>query len=238
MFEELSTQLPGVVDYSESLVMSQGTLAQTLDALGSSAEAQAVAEAAIVFCRKLVEMHPKNPLVQSRLIGTYAVLGRVNSSSGRYDDALEALTTAAGLLRKLIEAHPDSTEYRNEAWRNALGRADVQLARGCPDEAADAVEALVGQPSRQIDICYDAACMYAKAAAMASKLPHRPVTDPRSKRYEDRAMDLLRRAIALGFDDAKHLGADTDLDGLRARPDFQALIMDLAMPADPFAPKV
>jgi hypothetical protein len=28
---------------------------------------------------------------------------------------------------------------------------------------------------------------------------------------------------------------DTDLDPLRLRPDFQLLLMDLAMPDDPFA---
>ena len=28
---------------------------------------------------------------------------------------------------------------------------------------------------------------------------------------------------------------DTDLDPLRARPDFQGLLRDLAFPADPFA---
>jgi hypothetical protein len=30
--------------------------------------------------------------------------------------------------------------------------------------------------------------------------------------------------------------ADADLDPLRDRPDFRLLIMNLAMPADPFAP--
>jgi hypothetical protein len=29
---------------------------------------------------------------------------------------------------------------------------------------------------------------------------------------------------------------DTDLDSLRARDDFRVLMMDLAMPAEPFAP--
>jgi hypothetical protein len=31
------------------------------------------------------------------------------------------------------------------------------------------------------------------------------------------------------------MGSDTDLDPLRGRGDFQLLLMDLAMPADPFA---
>jgi hypothetical protein len=31
------------------------------------------------------------------------------------------------------------------------------------------------------------------------------------------------------------MAADTDLDPLRSRPEFRLLMMDLAMPAEPFA---
>jgi hypothetical protein len=34
---------------------------------------------------------------------------------------------------------------------------------------------------------------------------------------------------------AAHLDRDADLDPLRGRPDFRALRMDLAFPANPFA---
>jgi hypothetical protein len=52
----------------------------------------------------------------------------------------------------------------------------------------------------------------------------------------DRAMGALRAAIAAGYrrDPAWFL-ADTDLASLRDRPDFRLLMMDLVMPADPFA---
>ena len=51
----------------------------------------------------------------------------------------------------------------------------------------------------------------------------------------DRAMDTLRRAVAAGYSSFDWMRRDPDLDPLRSRPDFQLLMMDLAMPADPFS---
>ena len=48
-------------------------------------------------------------------------------------------------------------------------------------------------------------------------------------------MVVLRRAVAGGYRNVARINRDPDLDPLRARPDFQALMMDLAMPADPFS---
>jgi hypothetical protein len=49
-------------------------------------------------------------------------------------------------------------------------------------------------------------------------------------------MTLLRRAAEGGFHPVAWMNRDPDLDPLRARPDFQLLMMDLAMPADAFSP--
>ena len=40
----------------------------------------------------------------------------------------------------------------------------------------------------------------------------------------DEAIDALSRAILLGYDDLAHLEVDPDLDSLRERPDFRALL--------------
>jgi hypothetical protein len=41
--------------------------------------------------------------------------------------------------------------------------------------------------------------------------------------------------VSAGFRDAEHIKTDADLDPLRSRPDFRALILDLAFPSDPFS---
>jgi hypothetical protein len=50
----------------------------------------------------------------------------------------------------------------------------------------------------------------------------------------DRAMAVLKRLVAEGYRDAT-IRTDPDLGLLRSRPEFQVLMMDLAMPAEPFA---
>jgi hypothetical protein len=52
----------------------------------------------------------------------------------------------------------------------------------------------------------------------------------------DRAMAVLMRAVGEGFRDPR-MSTDRDLNPLRARPDFQALMMDLTFPSDPFSKK-
>ncbi len=54
--------------------------------------------------------------------------------------------------------------------------------------------------------------------------------------YDDRAIDLLRRAVSLGFRDVDLLTKDPDLAALRDRADFRLLILDVAFPSDPFSP--
>jgi hypothetical protein len=48
-------------------------------------------------------------------------------------------------------------------------------------------------------------------------------------------MALLGRAVALGFRSRDRFGTEDALASLRGRDDFQLLMMDRAMPAEPFA---
>ncbi len=54
--------------------------------------------------------------------------------------------------------------------------------------------------------------------------------------YAVRAMATLRRAVAAGFRDLNTFRNDEYLDPLRSRDDFQALLLDVALPDQPFAP--
>jgi serine/threonine-protein kinase len=62
------------------------------------------------------------------------------------------------------------------------------------------------------------------------------LTDPQARsQLADEAMATLLEAVRLGYRDAVHMRQDPDLDPLRARDDFRALMMDLAVPSTPFA---
>jgi hypothetical protein len=49
------------------------------------------------------------------------------------------------------------------------------------------------------------------------------------------AMALLRKAVGMGYHRVNAFRADDALEPLRVRTDFQLLMMDLEMPAEPFA---
>jgi hypothetical protein len=90
-------------------------------------------------------------------------------------------------------------------------------------------------------IHYNDACIFAAAAAAAPQDVARTPAERASlaERYTARALAALTEAGRAGYfrDPAKvpHLRADRDFDSLRSRADFQLLMMDLAMPDDPFA---
>jgi hypothetical protein len=51
----------------------------------------------------------------------------------------------------------------------------------------------------------------------------------------DKAMAILRRAVAVGYHNPGAFRNESALDALRNRPDFQLLMMDLAFPSEPYA---
>jgi hypothetical protein len=59
-----------------------------------------------------------------------------------------------------------------------------------------------------------------------AKLPE-PRRKEVARSYGDRAMEVLRQALAKGYQDGAQLKKDTDLDPLRGRDDFQKLLAEL-----------
>jgi tetratricopeptide (TPR) repeat protein len=81
---------------------------------------------------------------------------------------------------------------------------------------------------------YHLACDHARLAQLAGAAGSGlSAAEGPAERY--RAPGCLRAAVAAGFRDLARIRADADLDVLRSRGDFQLLMMDLAMPDDPFA---
>src|SRR5262249_1013067 len=73
----------------------------------------------------------------------------------------------------------------------------------------------------QAPALYDAACVCALASASVkgdTKL---------AEQYASRAVQLLRQAVAKGFNDVAHMKKDPDLDGLRGRDACKKLMAEL-----------
>jgi tetratricopeptide (TPR) repeat protein len=136
----------------------------------------------------------------------------------------ERLTEAA---RKLGVSVPsldlDSvTRDSDVLLRECLVFRAIRLANeGRTAEAvAVAGECVANEPLNR-DLAYNAACIFARAVPKSK-------SDPALQaRYSDRAIALLRSAVALGWDDVEHLKNDADLIPLHGGEDFKRLVADL-----------
>jgi hypothetical protein len=88
-------------------------------------------------------------------------------------------------------------------------------------------------PNLSIGARYDLARDHALLAAAAAE-PRSGLSAADARDEADRAMAARRQAVAAGYRDLDELWKGRDLVLLRLRADFKLLIMDVAMPADPF----
>ena len=241
-YEKLTKEHPAVLDFAESVVMSGNTLGSVLTNLSSNAEARDVLLAARAAAERLVSSHPDVPLFLERLIESIGKLAQVESNLGRLDDALATLDGSSRRLRDAVARHPDSAEFRGAVWEHATIHAEILLKHGRPAEAAEVLDTLSGLQCPQATFCYNAACLYSRAAKLAAQDSRSgeasaraaPSRDAQAQGYADRAVVFLQRAVAIGFRQPRQIAADPDLDPLRSRLDFRLLVLDLNFPADPF----
>ena len=100
----------------------------------------------------------------------------------------------------------------------ALKDLMVSLARGGrTPEAVATAEGVLAKFGQDPGSLVDVACCLALASA-----------DPPADALAARAVSALARAVELGYRDAVNLETEPDLDALRARPDFRALLKRLA----------
>ena len=79
---------------------------------------------------------------------------------------------------------------------------------------------------------YDAACYRAITAAAIRASDKSPQGAKQADAEADRAMAWLKKAVAAGLNNASHMAADHDLDDLRGREDFKALVAGLKASAE------
>jgi eukaryotic-like serine/threonine-protein kinase len=79
---------------------------------------------------------------------------------------------------------------------------------------------------------YAAACFRAVTAAVQAKTPGADAARL-AKDDADRALQWLTKSVAAGYKDAAHMKKDTDLDFLRDRDDFKALLAELEAKSPP-----
>src|SRR5262249_45204182 len=137
-----------------------------------------------------------------------------------------------------VREDPGNPSHLTVRAHSLRGRGLALLDLGDPaGAAADTRNSLAlwdGLPARAGGFWFEKACCHATLSALAGRDDSGVPTGPTSSEAEQ-ALALLRKAVDVGYRDPAAYRTETALDPLRDRADFKLLMMDLAMPADPFA---
>jgi WD40 repeat protein len=151
--------------------------------------------------------------------------------SSRWAEAIRDLEQARDRLRTLHRAVPAddrvssdlgiSLGFLSSALRNKHRRAEALASL---KEARQVLEA-IRQPSF-VDL-YNLACVYANLTTLVEP-GSAPPTAAEREALAERALAALRRSLAAGMRNFALMERDHDLDPLRGRPDFRALLLESA----------
>jgi eukaryotic-like serine/threonine-protein kinase len=188
--------------------------------------------------QKLAEGSSASVADRSSLAKCEATTADAFRRSGRLDDALAACERALAVRELLVKAHPEVPDYRaalcDTYLRLGQVRRDLESLAGAADAWRRASEQYESNQSPDGANTFHLACCHAGLAGLAGRRGSGVSNDEGEVRAE-KAMGLLRQAVTMGFRNPDAYRTESALDPLRNRPDFRALIMDLAMPSEPFA---
>jgi tetratricopeptide (TPR) repeat protein len=220
---------PTVITYHSDLGKTYLNLSVMESQAGRPGEAVALLEPAREHLRKVLRSRPGDRSAREALATACSDLASGLDELGRYAEALESYRESADLELELV--HKKDSRFqpdRRLLKTGILGFARCYLHLGRVSEAAAAAEQLSSlwnpDPEDLVSIARELSLCSVNAKDAAAV-----------RRYADRAMDFLRRAVLAGYRDLKSLQTDAVFNSLHSRTDFDDLLTDAAFPADPFA---
>jgi serine/threonine protein kinase len=252
--EKLVAEFPDVPAYRKDLAESHNSLGLVLTDTRKLPEAEEQFQKAVIVREKLAADYPAVSQYQVKLGGSYLNLGLLIRHVGRPRDSLEWFSKANRTLRTVYKEDPRSALakqfLRNSHEDRALAYERLQQYADAARDWDEVIE--LTPPQEQLAYRVARATSHVKAGQVAEavaevaelmKLPGVPASAlhdfarvyaiasgknaGKKTEYADRAMDMLQKAVQVGYIDAAHLKMDTDLDAIRERDDFKKLIADL-----------
>jgi tetratricopeptide (TPR) repeat protein len=177
--------------------------------------------------RKLADDAGETPHYRRDLANTRLELGMSLVAQGKTEEAGKPLRLAEDDWKWLADHHPDVPDYPRAHLRT---KGERLLARGQHASAAAAAEELARLATAGVPDFYNAACLAARCVPLAEKDEELAAEKRREQAdtYAARAVALLGEAVKRGFTDAEKVRRDSDLSSLRARPEFQKLVQEMA----------
>jgi serine/threonine-protein kinase len=255
--EKVQRANPTVTTYQLNLALALNNLAALYRATARTEQAVTQYRKAADMLLPLRQTYPENTMFALYLGVTCGNLGEALAGTGEPRAALEWFARAIDALEYVLkreERNASARQYlrndhwwRAEAlvhlkdypaalgdWERALqlddGRAQGELRRlrawtrarmGDFERALAEVGPLAEAPDADADALYTAARTLALAAGAKKGDPQT------AEQLAARAVAYLRRAVAKGFQDAEQVKKESDLDSLRQRAEFKAVLAEV-----------
>jgi len=224
--EGLVRDNPTVLKYRSDLGKTYVNLSDLESQAGRPGKAVDLLGPACDSLRQVFRAREGDPLAREALATACVGLAGSLVDLGRYTEALAAYHECAALELELVRKK-DPRFAPNYALLESglLGLARCYRQLGRVSEATEQLSRLWdGDPrdpvaiSRELMLC---------SVNTKDRLA--------AEHYTDRAIDLLRKAVATRSSGLKSLRTDPAFNRVRSRPDFRDLLADADFPADPFA---
>jgi tetratricopeptide (TPR) repeat protein len=226
---KLAADFPDQIEYRRELAAGNNNLGVVYRATGRWKEARVAYAEAVAIHRQLAVDYPTQPDLRRGLAGALGNLAHLCNLRDDFSAAKGYLEEAEPHLLAALKANPRNPEYRQVQRSNLMLMAGTNAClkdRAGVIRAAERIRSLGWNPPSDT---YDAACSVANCIGIAQR--HAWLDAAQRKEavqfYSERAMELLRDAVAKGWKDVAQMKKDTDLDGLRPRDDFQQLLGEL-----------
>jgi tetratricopeptide (TPR) repeat protein len=255
--EKMAAHYPAVPAYRQELATSHNVLGLLLAGMGQRAQADEAYRRALAIQEKLAADFPAVPAYRTHLGGSQCNFGHLLRDSNEPEQALpwygRAMDTLEAVLRQVKVDVTAQQFLRNAHWGRARAldalkrhaeavkdwdkvielsaeaeRPGFRMQRAISrvrarQENAAIQEAEELAKSADANVLYDCACVLALAAGRKEEAGAKLS----KKECAERAIALLRQAVAKGWKDAEHTKKDDGLKALRERDDFKKLLAEL-----------
>jgi serine/threonine protein kinase len=236
--EAISPSSPLFQTYRTKLATVHNNTGNSLRELGRMTDAMKEYDQARVIQEGLVRETPGDPYPRHELARILSNTGDLHARLGDPNRALADIERGCDLEGEVVKLLPEEADCREKlvhllSLRAALRHEVGQPAARSLVDFRRAVAIRTERPSLLSSEYYQLACVHSQFSSFASK-PSSGLSALEARAEADRAMDALRRAVALGYRNLASIRADRDLAAIRDRVDFKLLMMDLAMPKEAF----
>ncbi len=227
--KQIVAQAGAVPRYRQELAESYHNLAHVLHVTRRPEAAESGWRDALDVWKQLAVDLPLVPDYQDGLAGALTSLAKLDNQRRDFDAAVARLENAGLHIQAALKSRPTDHGFR-QSYRDLLV-AVAQSRLGLADHArlATAADDLARFGYDPANDTYDAACLVCRCMTLADK--DAQLAEARRKElaqsYADRALALLRQAVARGFKDVARMKKDADLEPLRTREEFKKVLAEL-----------